>query len=290
MSLFKTLKNGALATASSYKLILVIWGTTLVLTLAAGYPLKVFLNSIFGKSMVTVLLNDGFDISLAGDIGKPFGALMASAFAGTVLVGTAGFFLMVFFAGGLFRRFTLAGGCLKVSEFLRSSATAFIPFLKVTLLMMLIIAGYTFVVIGVPALVMVLVSGSKMPSGNGIYIFYVIWALGMPVWLFVADASRRWIAATGSRQVFRALGAAFRSLRERFWHNYGIVLSVVLTNALLVIAILWFAAVATPVKGIMVFLFFIATQALVIIRMMMKAWRYAVVCEVVQNPGGAGSD
>ncbi len=283
MSFLKTIKNGAAVTASSYKLILVIWVSMLVLTLAAGYPLKVFMNSVFGNSMITERLTDGFDIALAGDIGKPFGALMASVTAGTVLVGTAGFFLMVFFAGGLFRRFTLAGGSLKVSEFLRASASGFIPFLKVTLLMMLIIAGYTLVVIGLPALVMVLASGSQMPSGNGIYIFYVIWAAGMPVWLFIADASRRWMAATGSRQVFRAIGNAFRTLRERFWLNYSIVLTVVLLNALMIIAVMWFAAVVTPDKGVMVFLFFLATQALVIVRLMMKAWRYAVVCEAVQQ-------
>lgn len=290
MSFFKTLRKGAAATVSSYKLILVIWITTLVLTLAAGYPLKVFMNSIFGKSMITGLLHDGFNLALAGDMGKPFGALIASVGAGTVMVGTAGFFLMVFFSGGLFRRFTLAEGCLKVSEFLRSSATSFIPFLRITLLMMLIIAGYTFVIIGIPALVMVLVSGSQMPTGNGMYIFYVIWALGMPVWLFVADASRRWMSATGSRQVFRSMGAAFRALRERFWHNYSIVLAVLILNTLLVIAILWFAAVATPDKGIMVFLFFIVTQALVITRLMMKAWRYASVCEAVQQAVTTSSD
>lgn len=283
MSFFKTLKNGAAAAASSYRLILVIWIVLLVLALAAGYPLKVFMNSIFGNTMATERLIDGFDISLAGDIGKPFGALIASVTAGGILVGTAGFFLMVFFAGGLFRRFTLAGGNLKVSEFLRASASGFMPFLKVTLLMMVIIAGYTLVVIGVPALVMVLLSDSKMPSGNGIYIFYALWALGMPVWLFVADASRRWMAATGSRQVFRAQGAAFRALKERFWHNYSVVLAVVVVNSIMVTAVVWLAAVAKPDKGIMVFLFFLATQALVFLRLMMKAWRYAAVCEAVQQ-------
>jgi flagellar basal body-associated protein FliL len=45
MSFFKTLKNGAAAAASSYRLILVIWIVLLVLALAAGYPLKVFMNS-----------------------------------------------------------------------------------------------------------------------------------------------------------------------------------------------------------------------------------------------------
>jgi hypothetical protein len=283
MSFISTLKNGAITAVSSYKLLLVVWITTLVLSLAAGYPIKVSMNSIFGNSMAASLLDDGFDVALAGDMGKSFGTLASSVAAGTVLVGTAGFFLMVFFSGGLFRRFTLASGGLKVSEFLRSSASGFFPFLRITLLMILIIAGYTFVVIGIPALVMVLAADSQLPSGKGIYVFYVIWALGMPVWLFVADASRRWISATGSHYIFKALGAAFRALRERFWHYYGIILAVLCINALLVITILWFTVVSTPDKGMMVFLFFLATQALVIIRLIMKAWRYAVVCDALQQ-------
>ncbi|MRR22465.1 hypothetical protein EG830_05735 [bacterium] len=280
MRLFKTLSKGAAAAVSSYKLILVIWITTLILVLAVGLPLKSFMNGIFGNSMAITRLNDGFDLGIAGDIGKPFGSLMAAASAGTLLAGTAGFFIMTFFAGGLFRRFTMAWGGIRVSDFLRASADNFIPFLKIALLMMLIIGGYTLLVIGVPGVLIAALSGTQMPAGNAIYLFYAVWALGMPVWLFVADASRRWVAATGSPKVFRALGAGFRALRERFWLSYGTVLAVASINALFVAALLWFASSATPDKGISVFLFFLASQALVIIRLMMKTWRYAVVCEV----------
>lgn len=282
MRIFKTLGNGAAAAVSSYKLILVIWVTTLVLVLAVGFPLKSFLNGIFGNSMAIERLNDGFDLGLAGDIGKPLGALMAAASAGTFLAGTAGFFIMTFFAGGLFRRFSMAWGGLRVSDFLRASASCFIPFLKIALLMMLIIAFYTLLVIGALAAVIAALSGTQLPAGNTIYLFWAIWALGMPVWLFVADASRRWIAATGSPKVFRALGAGFRALRERFWISYISVLTVTVINALFIAAVFWFASSATPDKGVTVFLFFLGTQALIIIRMLMKAWRYAVVCEVVR--------
>ena len=280
MRFFKTLSKGAAAAVSSYKLILVIWITTLVLVLAVSLPLKSFMNGIFGNSMAITRLNDGFDLGIAGDIGKPFGSLMAAASAGTLLAGTAGFFIMTFFAGGLFRCFTMAWGGIRVSDFLRSSADNFIPFLKIALLMMLIIGGYTLLVIGVPAVLIAALSGTQMPAGNAIYLFYALWALGMPVWLFVADASRRWVAATGSPKVFRALGAGFRALRERFWMSYGTVLAVAAINTLIAAAIFWFASSATPDRGITVFLFFLATQALVIIRLLMKAWRYAAVCEV----------
>ncbi len=282
MSLFKTLKNGAAAAASSYKLILLIWVTTLVLTLAVGYPLRSFLNMIFGNSMAVERLNDGFDLGITGDLGKSFGGLIASVSAGAMLIGLVGFFIMTFFAGGLFRRFSLAWGGLKVSDFLRTSAGNFIPFLKIALLLMLIIGAYTFILTGIPIIAGLIVSGSPGQTGNIIYGLFVIWALGLPVWLFVADASRRWIAATGSRKVFRALGAGFRALRMRFWHSYLTVLAVVLINAVFILALMWLAGTSTPEKGITVFLFFVATQALFIIRLFMKAWRYASVCEAVK--------
>lgn len=282
MSLLKTLKNGAVIAASSYKLILLVWITTFVLALAVAFPLRASFNMIFGNSMVIERLNDGFDIGLAGDIGRPFGALMASLSAGSLLVGTAGFFLMTFFAGGLFRRFTLAWGGLRVSEFFRASAGNFIPFLKIALLMMLIIGAYTFVLIGLPGIINMTVTGSQMPSGKFMYLIYGLWALGLPVWLFVADASRRWIASTGSKKVFRALGSGFRLLKERFWLSYLTVLAVFIINSFFIVVTVWFAARALPDSGMEVFLFFIAAQSLFILRLFMKAWRYASVCETAQ--------
>ncbi|RXF55166.1 hypothetical protein EG867_16625, partial [Enterococcus faecalis] len=178
MRILKTIANGAATAVSSYKLILVVWVTTLVLTLAVGFPLKSFLNGIFGNSMAVSRLSDGFDLGIAGDMGKPFGSLMAAASAGTVLAGTAGFFIMTFFAGGLFRRFTIAWGGIRISEFLKASADNFMPFLKIALLMMLIIGGYTLLLIGVPAILITVLSGAQVPAGNTIYIFWAIWALG----------------------------------------------------------------------------------------------------------------
>lgn len=282
MSLFKTLKNGAVNAASSYKLILLVWITTLVLALAVAFPLRTSFNMIFGNSMTVERLNDGFDIGIAGDIGRPFGALVASLSAGSFLVGTAGFLLMTFFAGGLFRRFTLAWGGLRVSEFLRASASNFVPFLRIALLMMLIVGAYTFVMIGLPGIVNMAVTGAQMPSGKFFYLFYGLWALGLPVWLFVADASRRWIASTGSKKVFRALGSGFRALKERFWLSYLTVLAIFILNALFIAATFWFAATAMPDRGMEVFLFFIAAQSIFILRLFMKAWRYAAVCEAAQ--------
>lgn len=285
MTLFRTLRKGAAAAASSYKLILLMWVITLVMILFVSIPLKSFLVNIFGNSMTVERFADGFDLGLAGDMGKPFVNLISAVSLGGLLLMAAGFFLYTFFAGGLFASYATAWGALKANAFIRESARNFLPFLKIALLMLLIIAGWTFIVIGIPVIGTMTLSKGSTPGSDIIYLFYAIWLLGMPVWLFVADASRRWVAATGSGKVFRALGAGFNALAERFWLSYGIVLVILILNIIFIFLSLWFAAWSVPAKGGMIFLFFLATQALFITRLFMKAWRYASVCEKAAIPG-----
>jgi hypothetical protein len=279
MALLRTLSRGAAAAASSYKLIMLMWVVTLVMVLFVSVPLKSFLVNIFGNSMTVERFADGFDLGLAGDMGKPFVNLISAVSLGGLLLLVGGFFLYTFFAGGLFASYAAAWGGLKVNFFIRESARNFLPFLKIAILMLLITLAWTFIVIGIPIIVVTAVSKGSAPGSNIIFLFYAVWLLGLPVWLFVADASRRWVAATGSGKVFRALGAGFRALAERFWLSYGTILVIFLLNIVFIFLSLWFTAWSVPSKGWVIFLFFLATQALFIIRLFMKAWRYASVCK-----------
>jgi hypothetical protein len=283
MALIKTLSRGAATAASSYKLIILMWVVTLVMIWFVSLPLKSFLVNIFGNSMAVERFADGFDLGLAGDMGKPFVNLMSAASLGGLLLLVGGFFLYTFFAGGLFASYTTAWGGLKANAFIRESARNFLPFLKIAILMLLITGAWTFIVIGIPIIVIMAASKGSTPGSNIIYLFYFIWLLGFPVWLFVADASRRWVAATGSGKVFRALGEGFRALADRFWLSYGTILVIFILNIVFIFLSLWFTAWSVPSKGWMIFLFFLATQALFIIRLFMKAWRYAAVCKVGNN-------
>jgi len=285
MDLIKALKKGAVLTASSYKLLLTMWIITLVMIMLVALPLKSSFKSVFDHSMAMEKLSSGFDAGLAGDMGKSFGQLMSSASTGGLLLVLAGFLLYTFFAGGLFTRFTTAWGGLKPTAFIKASAQNFVPFLKIALLMCLIIFFYTSLIIGLPAGIMLAVSEGSIPQTGLMIIFYVIWVLGLPVWLSVADYSRRWIAATGSRLAFRALGAGFRALGKRFWLSYFTVLVILILNVVFVCGSMWFTAWSVPQKGLMIFLFFLATQFLFLVRLFMKAWRYATVSQLQVERG-----
>ena len=280
MDFIRTLKKGAAEAASSYKLLLTIWITTLLMVLLVAAPLKSSMKSIFGNSLSVERLTDGFDAGLISDMGQSFRQLMASATTGGLLLVLAGFLLYTFFAGGLFTRFTTAYGDLKLPAFMKASAHNFMPFLLIVLLMCLIIGAFTFLIIAIPAGVNVALSRGSGSIPKLMILPYIIWGLGMPVWLFVADYSRRWIAATGSRKVFRALGAGFSALKKGFWRSYSAVLVIVLLNVVFILVSLGFAAWSMPEKGIMIFLFFLATQILFLVRLFLKAWRYASVSQL----------
>ncbi len=283
MRFFNILKKGAASAASAYRLIVFIWVTLLGLALVAAYPLKSAMGSIYPSSLALERFNEGLDFGLMADISTLARVVLPAFMSATFIIGTAGFLVMTFFAGGLFSFFTRAREAYRVSDFLKASAENFFPFLKVSLLMMAVIAAWSFVTIGIPAIIVLAASGGQPEPSKGGYLFYVIWALGLPVLLFVADSSRRWIAGTGRRKVFSAVGHGFRSLKGRFWHACGVILFMLIINTLIVMLIVWFAAVAMPVKGITVFLFFLAGQALFILRLFLKAWRYASVIEIIRN-------
>jgi hypothetical protein len=280
MNFIRTLKKGAAEAVSSYKLLVIIWLTTMLTVLLVAVPLKSALKSIFGNSFSVERLKDGFDLGLTGDMGESFRQLMASTVSGGLLLALAGFLLYTFFAGGLFTRFTTAHGDLKLSAFMKASAHNFVPFLKIALLICAIIAVFTMLIVGIPAGVNVALAQKSGPIPKLMILPYIIWALAMPVWLSVVDYSRRWIAATGSPKVFRALGAGFKALKEKFWLSYIIVLVIVVLNVVFLFASLWFAGWSMPDKGVMIFLFFLATQLLFLVRLFMKAWRYASVSQL----------
>lgn len=274
------MKKGAAVAISSYKILITIWLITLLTVLLVAVPLKSALKSIFGDSLSVERLKDGFDIGLTGDMGEAFRQLMASAVNGGLLLALAGFLLYTFFAGGLFARFTTAYGDLKLSAFMKASAHNFVPFLKIALLICSIIAVFTMLIIGIPAGVNVALAQKSGPVPKLMILPCIVWALALPIWLFVADYSRRWIAATGSRKVFRALGEGFRALKKRFWASYATVLVILLLNVVFVSGAMWFTAWSMPDKGVMIFLFFLATQVLFLFRLFLKAWRYATVSQL----------
>lgn len=283
MRLFSVLKKGAVKTAGSYKLLITMWVITLGMILLVAMPLKLGLKIIFSKSFATDRLLDGFDAGLVGDMGTAFNNLLGSATYGGFLLLIAGFLLYTFFAGGLFACYNRSHGSFKVAEFLKSSAHYFVTFLGIGIIMIMIILVWTLVIIGIPAAIAGSASKEPLTVMTISKIMTVVWLLGLPLWFLVADRARIWVATTGIRRVFRALGEGFTSLHIRFKVSYPAMLIVFLVNMIFLGMVFAFTAGTLPEKGLLISLFFFATQLLVVLRIYLKAWRYATVSVLAQG-------
>ncbi len=76
MKIFKALASGFCKTLKAWRGILVIWLGSLLTVSLVALPVKAFLKSALGGSMITERLKDGIDIEVLGDIGSGFRNLM----------------------------------------------------------------------------------------------------------------------------------------------------------------------------------------------------------------------
>ncbi len=285
MGVISALKKGAVKSALSHKLLVFMWVILLSVVLLVAIPLKTNFNSIFGNSLISERLLGGFDAGLIGDMGPAFYRILSTATAGGFLVIVAGFLLLTFFSGGLFTRYTTEYGEFRISAFMKASSQHFLSFFVIGIIVQLLIAAWTFIIIGIPAGVKVAINEDASSAMGLSRIMTVIWALGIPVLLLVADYSRRWITSTGSRKALSAIKTGFSSLGCKFFRSYLSILIIFVINLLLLFLALWMMAAAVPEKGGMLFLFFLGTQALFLVRLYLRAWRYATVTELALHAG-----
>ena len=285
MKILTVLRKGAVKSALSYRYILIIWVITLSMLLLVAIPLKSGFNSIFGRSLLTERFIDGFDLGLLGDIGPSFKILISEITNAGFLILLAGFLLYTFFSGGLFTRYTTEFGDFSTSSFMKASAIHFPAFLGVGILSLILTVLWTIIVAFVPSFIATAVTEDSYKALGIAKIFVPIWLLGLPLCFLVADNSRRWIASTGSHKIFKALSEGFTSLGKGFITSYLSILIVFVVNLIFLILVVLFVADTVPEKGWIVFLFFLATQLLLIIRLFLRAWRYATVTELALRHG-----
>jgi len=280
MKILSVLKRGAVKSALAYKFLIVMWLVMLVTVFLVAIPLRAEFKSAFGTSMLKDSLLGGFDLGVLGDIAPVLKPIMAGMPSGILMLLLVNVLLYSFFAGGLFTRFTTEYGNFRVHEYFKSSARYFFPFLGVFFIVFGMTILWSFLSILLPIAILKPQETGMEALVNTIKILAVVWFLGIPVLLLVADHARRWMTTTGTRRVFTAIGAGFQSTFKSFLMSYFAVLIVLLVSVVLSYLTLRFVSGSLPEKGIFIFLFFIVTQALVIIKLWAKAWRYATVTEM----------
>ena len=278
MKIFKALASGFCKTLKAWKGILLIWLGSLLTVSLVALPVKGFLKSALGGSMITERLKDGIDIEVLGDIGSGFRNLMSSLPAGLFLLILTGILLGAFLNGGIFDSLKASGEKFSFSGFFRASSRNFWPFLFISLIINIIIYFISVLIIGLPlAIELGGDSGSeKLPMMTAVLSFFLLFLVSL-LFILTADYARSWHVSQEKQAAFKALGFGFSRTFGTFISSYPMMLVLSLIMTLFTLLVMKLMAVWMPSTGGGVFLLFVVSQLLFFVKSILRVWRYGSV-------------
>jgi hypothetical protein len=281
MSILSLFVSGAGRAIKSWKWILVIWLCILSLVSLLVLPFKTEVISILGTSMITEKLTEGIDIDVITDLGSNISTIISSLSASVFMLVIFSFLLNVFLNGGLFVNLKSMDKRFTSGQFFGSSGENFWSFLVITLVFTSIIFFLGVIIIGLPLLI---ATGSEFEgvSVNTARIAAVIFLLLLPILLLVADYSRAWQASSTESACFKAIGVGFRQTFKHFFLSYCVMVVILIIQFLFT----WLAfSLISSMKsktGGEIFLLFLISQFLFIIKVLLRTWRYGSVTALLE--------
>lgn len=283
MKTFKALRTGLERSVKIWKGILVVWIFYLSFVSLLVLPMRSFLKSGFGNSMITEKLLDGFNIEVFSDLEQVSRSLVSSLSAGLFLAALLGFIMNAFLSGGLFHGLKADADKFRASEFFKASAKYFRTFLLITFIISIVILLFIIFIFYVPV---ALVALSEPESENVIYLTAIIAGLVFLILtlilLSVADYARAWNAVREHPVCFRAIGFGLSRTFRRFRSSFTLIFIIAFIQVLFAAMILYLVGTWKPVSGWGVFLMFIVSQLMFILRILIKVWRYGSITNLME--------
>ena len=286
MKVLTHFKSGAVRSLKSWRGIIVIWIMTLFLISMIALPMKAGFKSLVGSSMITELLTDTINIDVITDLVPGLASLIPALTSGFLLVIFLTFLLNVFLTGGLFTILSGTNGKQSLTYFFTGGASIFWSVLVINVITTLIILFSGAIIGGIPfALVSSSGSGSPEPGAIGkvLRIAVILMALLLPLLILVADFARAWQVTHEEKKPFSAIGFGFRMTFRTFLLSYPLMLALMLVQGGYGALVLSKLLASKPVTGGGVFLLFLASQLLFIIKILLRAWRYGCVTSVMED-------
>ncbi len=285
MKILSHLKSGAVLSLKAWRGILIIWLLILILISLPALPVRSGFRSMIGHSMITELMTESVNIDVITDLQQGIGPFMPALTVGFLLIILLGFFMNAFLTGGIFSILGGKNDDRSLSQFFAGGTSCFWSVLVINLMITLIFIIAGSIVGGIPALI---VSGfgseTSEPGAMSrvIRISLIIMALLLPVILLVADYARTWLVVNNGKKPFKALGFGFSRSFKTILVSYPVMLIIILVQSCFGAVVISKLMVSKPATGEGVFLFFLASQILFILRIMLRTWRYGTVTSLME--------
>ena len=284
MNILSHLKSGAWRSVKAWRGIIIIWFLSLLLLSLMALPMKSGFKSLIGSSMITELLADNFNADVFIDLKAGLLSLLPALASGFLLVFLVTFLMNAFFTGGLFAILSSNNSRQTASHFFEAGASNFLSVLVIVLITDLIILVTALIIGGIPVAILS-ASGSPEPgvTRKVIRIAIIVFALILPLLILAADFARAWQVVNEKNKPYKAIGFGFSTTFGTFIKSYPVMVILMLIQSGFGALVMTKLLSAKPVTGGGVFLFFIGSQILFLIRIMLRAWRYGSVTSLMED-------
>lgn len=284
MKILLSIKSGFFRSLKTWKGIIIFWAVSFIMVSFLAVPFRASLKAAFGKSMVIEKLMDGINVDVIGDLGKNLHSIVSSLFSGIILLSLVSILINVFITGGLFDSLKAGSGRFSSENFFRASAKNFWSFMVISGILYLIVILLIIIVIVVP----VSVAGKAESAPEGIVfktlvISCSIFLLFMSLILLVADYARAWQASRTQNACFRALGFGFSQTFRTFLSSYPLIITLLIIQALPAWGAIKLIAGYSPVTGGGVFLLFIISQLIFVLKIFLKVIRFGSITSLMEQ-------
>lgn len=281
MKILFALKSGLRRSLKAWKGVLLFWFVYLSLVSILAIPVKGAFSSALGSSMITEKFSEGLNLEALTDMGGSFKSILSFLSKGLIFMMLINVVLSSFLTGGLFR--TLVLKSFSRETFWKGAADNFWSFLIIALIFSFIILILFFAVVILPLSFMI--AGGSMPdytimkSAIGLISIFFLF---MAILLSAADYARAWQSGIESNRCFAAIGYGFAQTFKTFLSSWSLMMTVLIIQALFLILVLKIFTGIIPSTGNGVFIFFIFSQLLFFIRLMIKAFRYGSMISLLE--------
>lgn len=284
MKVIQSLKSGFFRSSVTWKGALICWFVFLICALIVAFPMKEVMKAGFGHSMIVERLKYGFDIEAFTDPGTAFKSLVSFLKGGLMFLIPVSLVLNAFFTGGFFASVKSLTGKFSMAEFWKNSSKNFWSFFCISFIVNMMIFFLLLFVIIIPLLI---ISGLENHSE------ILLWKIGLtasaffilllPLLILVADYARAWQVANEKSNCFAALGFGFSRTFRKLASSWILVFVIMLVQAIY----LWFVFILFhgihPTTGRGILLYFLLLQLLVILKIMLKVFRYGSVTALMEQ-------
>jgi hypothetical protein len=284
MKIILAIKTGLSRSVRAWKGILVSWFISLVMVSLVVVPIKAGLNAAFGSSMVTEKLMKGINFDVLGDLGKNLHTIGSTLFAGIILLSLSAILVNIFISGGLFDSVSKDQDKATAEIFFRGSSKNFWPFLIISLILYFIVIALIILVIVVP--VSIASSAESAPEGivfRTMLVSCSVFLAATAIIFLVADYARAWQASRTQTASFRALGFGFSQTFRTFLPSACLMTILLLLQVLPIYFVIKIIAGYTPATGGGIFLLFIVSQLLMVLKIILKVLRYGSITSLMEQ-------